>query len=410
MPIFVGTSQVVGSSGTNIMPLPTAAAGGSLLYNDGTNMYWAYPGDTQSTIGSGWRYRTLYTHGYQAAGYKGSNPWRAVNKTWHLTDTTIYCGENLDYSGSYLDGCFSDLNAYVYGTFNGIGVNTTTSVHTSSYSLFNGTSRSQNDLSFAFFGSSTVPYGYTGNEPGNAYGQDTVGASIAYGTGWNASTLTQPAGVGGWEMSVGRSNHGCATAIINQAGYVYGGGSAVTSKHHLPTEIMYTTTASPVTWGATSGIGGQNYSYIFGNSLATGAQYMSFSTDSFTQFTSYTSAGLTSDGYNKALMSKWGQFYAGRDTNTSSNQALCNDTNQTYTSTFSKLSNFGEENYQMGQDWGYMVGNYNGQQNNWTVKYMYATNAMTTMGFACQPKGHAGDSSGCCSSAAMSVVSAGSRV
>jgi hypothetical protein len=407
MPIFVGTTQVVGSSGTNTMPLPTTTAGGSLLFNDGTNMYWAYPGDTQSTIGSGWRYRTLYTHGYIAAGYKGSNPWRSLNKCWHMTDTTIYVGEQLDYSGSYLDGCFSDLNAYVYGTFNGIGVNTGSSIHTSSYSLFNGTSRSQNDLNFNFFGSATVPYGYTGQDPGNPQGQDGTagGSGIAYGTGWNTTTNTQPSGVGGWEMSVARSNHGCATAVINQAGYIFGGGSAVTSKHHLPTEIMYTTTTSPQTWGATAAIGGQNFAYIQGLSTTAGQQYMNFANDSFTQWSSFTGAGLSSDGVNKNLMSKWGIFWCGRDTNTSTNQALCNDTNQTYTSTVQKTSNHGEENYHMGQDWGYMLGSYNGQQNNWAVKYNYSTQAMSTLGFAAQPKGHAGTSSGASSTAAMSVTS-----
>lgn len=412
MPIFVGTTQLVGSSGTNVMPLPNSTTGGAQLTNDGTNMYWAYPGNTQSTIGSGWRYRTLYTHGYQAGGYKGSNPWRSVNKTWHMTDTTIYCGEQLDYSASYIAGAWSDLNAYVYGCFNGVGVNSAASQHTCSYSLFNGTKRSSNDLNFNFFGSSTVPYGYTGKDPGNPQGQDGTagGSGISYGTGWNTTTNTQPAGVGGWEMNVTRSGYqGGASAILNQAGYVFGGGTTTTNKHHFPTEIMYTTTTSPQTWGDTASEAGQNYAYVLGLSTTAGCQYMNLSNDAFTQWSSF-SANCTSDGVNRILMSKWGWFYAGRDTNTSTNQAKCSDTTQAYISTLTKLGNFGEENYEMGQDWGYMLGMYNGQQTNWSVKYMYATDSMTTMGFATQCKGHAGDDAGACSTAAASVVSAGARV
>ena len=58
----------------------------------------------------------------------------------------------------------------------------------------------------------------------------------------------------------------------------------------------------------------------------------------------------------------------------------------------------------MGQDWGYMLGNFNGQQNNMTWKYTYSTDAQTAMGFSTQPKGHFGQSSGACSSAAATVT------
>ena len=64
----------------------------------------------------------------------------------------------------------------------------------------------------------------------------------------------------------------------------------------------------------------------------------------------------------------------------------------------------GEENMEMGQDWGYKLGDYNGQQNNHTEKWDYSNDSITTMGFACRPKGHYGQSSAACSSAAGAVT------
>jgi len=410
MAIFIGATQLYPSG---VLPTVPAAANGAGLFNDGANMYWAYPGNNYQTAPTDtWRYRTIYTHGYIAAGYKGSNPWRSVNKTWHATDITVYCGEQLDRSASYIDGTFSDLNAYVHGT---IDAHNTASIHTSSFSLFNGTRRTQNELNFSFYGASTVPYGYTGNSPGvNGGGNDAAGTGIAYGTGWtNTGTTpnTQPSGVGGWEMSVARTNHGCASAIINQAGYVYGGGTTVVNKMHFPTETMFISgTASPVTWSNVAAVGGKNYAYICGSSTAAGYQYMAFSNDTYTQMSSVTNAapggaGKTSDGYNKHLMTKYGHFYASCDTNTATAMMKCNDNTQSWISTFTKITNHGEENFQMGQDAGYCLGQFNGQQNNWTIKFTYSTDAMATLGFAAQPKGHFGTSSGCCATAAMTVVS-----
>lgn len=391
MAFFVGNTAVF--PGT--LPRPNNLSGGAPLSNDGTITYWAYPGAAATSVGAStdWRYRTILTHGFIAAGYKGSTPWRTVNKTWHQTDTTTCCGEQLDRGGAYLDGCFSDLNAYVYGTSNTFGGS---AARTSSYSLHNGTRRMAINDAFVTYGSGTAPYGYQGNSP------STEGLSYGDQAGLTNTPPTSP-GTGGWHMSVNRSNHGCASTQINGCGYVYGGGALATSKHHFPSEVMYTTTDSPVTWGATCAVGGQSRSYIGGSSSTAYLYYMTFSNDTFTAWG--WPSGVTTDGVNKALMSKYGHFYFGRDTNTSTNQLKFSEATLSAITTFQKLGNFGEENYQMGQDWGYMVGMFNGHQNNWTVKYTYSNDAMATLGFAAQPKGHFGLSSGACSSAAASVTS-----
>ena len=59
---------------------------------------------------------------------------------------------------------------------------------------------------------------------------------------------------------------------------------------------------------------------------------------------------------------------------------------------------------EMGQDWGYKLGDFNGQQNNHTEKWDYSNDSITTMGFATRPKGHYGQSSAACSSAAGAVT------
>ena len=369
-----------------VLPTPSTTSIGSPLSNDGTNGFWNYPGESHTIAGTGWLYRTIITHGYLAGGYKGYNPWRSVNKTWHQTDTTIYCGEQMDKGAAYFDGTYSDYNAYCHGTSDTwAGVST----HTSSYNLANGNRRSALSQASSSFGSGSAPYGYMGHNPG--------ADGLSYGSGPGS-----PAGTGGWEMNVGRAYHGCASTQINGAGYIYGGNTAVTNKMHFPSEIMYTTTSSPITWGTVASTGGQTLAYILGNSVASGCQYMSYSNDAYT---TWGFNGGTADGNNKALMTKHGWFYSGVGGNTDSRIWKFNDNTTAYISAMTKLGNFGEENMQMGQNWGYMLGNFNGQQNNWTTKTTYSTDAMITMGPATQPKGHYGQSSGACSSAAASICS-----
>ena len=63
-----------------------------------------------------------------------------------------------------------------------------------------------------------------------------------------------------------------------------------------------------------------------------------------------------------------------------------------------------EENMMMGQDKGYMMGQYDGQQNNHTTRWDYSTDVETNMPAATRPKGHYGTSSGGCCSASASVT------
>ena len=69
--------------------------------------------------------------------------------------------------------------------------------------------------------------------------------------------------------------------------------------------------------------------------------------------------------------------------------------------------NNGEENWQIGQNWGYMLGAYDAAplgQNNDAEKVNYLTDTSTAMGSDTQPKGHDGASSGSCATGSAAFV------
>jgi hypothetical protein len=351
------------------LPTPSSADQGSPMYNDGTNYYFAYPGAISTVPGTGWRYRTIYTHGFLCNGYKGSNPWRSVNKTWHATDTTYYVGEQMDRAGAYVGGAYSDYNGYMFGTmdtFQGA------SSHVSSINLHNGLMRQNGPGTFSGTASN---FGYT----------DAQGAT---------------ADVGGWNLSGTIAVGSGMTNITGQVGYVLGGGRTAIDKLHFPTEIMYATSiVGPNTGQSVAPWGGQTYGWM---QYPSAGRYITWSNDSISTW----AAATSTDGQNKTLGSKYGWAYAGMGGNTDSRIMKFSDSTGAALATLSKLRGLGEENMEMGQDWGYMLGQYDGQQNNHTVKTLYSTDVQTQMGSACMPKGHVGQSSGDCFTAAATITSA----
>jgi hypothetical protein len=373
-----------------LIPQPTTASAGAPLFAATTTSgFWAYPGNTVGVVNnSSLQYRSIFTHGFTSGGYKDSNPWRTVHKTWHANDITISCGEQLDVACAYAGGTFSDYNGYHHGSSNTF---VAASTHTSSYNLTTGANRVVNTgIAGAAPGGA---FGYEGNNP---YGD---GSGIAYGTSGAI------AGVGSWEMSVGRSYFAAAVNQLGQVGYISGGSqSTACDKFHFPTEIMYTTNAPSVT--ATShatAAHGATYNWW---SLAGSLRSLLFSSDTWATWSPGTT--IAPDGVCKFLSTKLGFHYGGTGANVTSGIATWSDSTGTYVNnSLVKPQALGEENYQMGQNWGYCLGQYNGVQCNYTFKMNYSTNVTTVLGTASQPKGHAGMSSGACSSVAASVAQSG---
>ncbi len=353
------------------LPAQTNLTRGSYLVSDGSNgAFWQYPGQTaQSTGVDTWRYRSLITHGYISGGYKGSQPWRSMNKTWHNNDTTMYTGEQVDRAAAYCDGTWSDFNGYIHGTVNSYAGN---SSHTSSYNLHTGICRNQGDGRF-----SQYSYGYEGDNPRTVMGYNVTG---------------------GWQMNAGRNDCGCATAQKEQAGYITGGGSSTTNKLHFATEIMYNTSNSGDGGDFVAGCGMESRSYFSWRNSS--QKYIQHSNDS------WSNQGFAGNnrGWCKALPTKWGHFYIGTSNNVTTPIRKVRGSDGAALSNYNRSRAAGEENMEMGQDWGYKLGDFDGQQNNHTEKWDYSNDSITTMGFACRPKGHYGQSSAACSSAAGAVT------
>ena len=344
---------------------------GSYLVSDGSNgAFWQYPGQIATSTGiDSWRYRSLITHGYISGGYKGSQPWRSMNKTWHNNDTTMYTGEQVDRAAAYCDGTWSDFNGYIHGTVNSYAGN---SSHTSSYNLHTGICRNQGDGRF-----SQYSYGYEGDNPRTVMGYNVTG---------------------GWQMNAGRNDCGCATAQKEQAGYITGGGSSTTNKLHFATEIMYNTNNSGDSGDFVAGCGMESRSYFSWRNSS--QKYIQHSNDS------WSNQGFAGNnrGWCKALPTKWGHFYIGTSNNVTTPIRKVRGSDGAALSNYNRSRAAGEENMEMGQDWGYKLGDFDGQQNNHTEKWDYSNDSITTMGFATRPKGHYGQSSAACSSAAGAVT------
>jgi len=370
-----------GSQLTGIDALPTSdvASRGSALVSDGEGgSFWAYIGrtGTGSIDNTSWRDRSIYTHGYLAGGYKGSNVWRSLNKTWHNTDTTLYCGEQLHSGSSYQNGIWSDHNAYVT-----CGAGTITSSNSgsgklvSSYSLHNGSQRHHNN---SFWGVENAPYGYTGHNP------------VGDGVGLTYGSAGYGGDIGGMGLNTDRQGAATGQNIKGQAGYITGGGSTTSEKMHFATEIMY---AGPDFGNSTSyldGASGELTGWFFNNKKIT------WSNDSISAWSGY--SGTAHKWY---MSTKHGHHYA-QDGSTTKRKF--SDSTGSSLSTFNKVTSYNEENPEDGQDHGYILGHFNGQQNNWTIKQSYTVDTEVTMGAQCQPKGHFGQSSACCSTAAATVT------
>ena len=371
-----------------VVPAPTDTTRGTPLTSKGgsDDAFWAYPGS--QSAGGTWATRTVFTHGYLAGGYKGSNPWRSVNKSWHAIDTTIYQGEQLDKAGSYVDGTFSDYNGYVHGTQNSFSG---ASQHTSSYNLHNGSGRTWGASTYgADTNASGVGWDWDGDNPTSISG-------FTYGSApgnWDADATVE--GVGGWGLIYSYGDCGCFSQL-GISGYITQGGTSQTNRLNFATEVMFITTDSGISNGYGTGAGGASTGYMVTGSTN---RSMVWSSQSWSNWTVISS----NDAWRKIQFTKKGWHFGGNGGNVTGGFVRWNDSNGAATggSQFSTLSNVGEENMETGENHGYMLGNYNGQQNNMTWKFTYATYTTTNCSAVTRPKGHYGQSSGACSSAAAS--------
>ena len=318
------------------------------LYDNGGSWVTINNNIVPSPYSDAFRYRTIYTRGYMLGGYASSTPWKNVNKTQHSTDMTTNLGDILDKGCSYVDGGYSDYNAYVYGTDD------------------------------AWDGAST----YT--------------CSMSMATDANRTHNTN------WDTKTSRSDVGCMINSTNTIGYITAGGSTATDKHNYVTDTMYASGsvgASSVT-GTSYGNAAEWHGATKGWVQAATCSQFTFSTEVYATVT----ATVGTDGWGKALSTKHGHAYVKNGSNTVAGAYKLNDTTNAQIRTDLTFENAGEENYEMGQNWGYCIGLYNGAQVNNTYKVNYLTDVYTSLGSDTQPKGHAGASSGSTAPASAYVL------
>lgn len=313
---------------------------------------WTTLGDTQEAnpFQNSFLYRSIYTKGYMSGGYKNSSPWRNVNKTIHATDMTTNLGDKLVYNSSYIGGGFSDFNSYVY---------------------------------------------------------PSTGAVQGSGTIVEAMSMTTETMFALDAARYLKSTRTDCEALLTPAltsAYIVGGGTTAVDRHNFVTDIMFsagTAPASPIGGGTAGGVGS-----LFGQYKAWISQGAG---SSFTWVTeTWATGGMSwaTDGQPKGLSSKHGYGYGSTGSYPGSVNVLkFSEATGTTLATIARNKTNGEENWQIGQNWGYMLAAYDGAgQNNDAGRMNYLTDVWTALGSDAQPKGHDGASSGCCATGSAAFV------
>jgi len=314
-------------------------------FSGGRGAYTGPEGNLRNKGGrffSEFKYRQIINYAYVGGGYKNSNPWRNVHKTVSSTDQTTNLGTLLQYAANYVSGACSLNIFYIWGASN---THPGTTAQTVAMNMFTESS-----------------YSLT-----------------------SAMNLIQA-----------RNDSGTMFHEHNYA-WITGGGYNSIDKFNFWTETMASSTF-------TGGIAGDDqggvsthsdqYTGYFGDSNENSK--LTFLTDTITTATSNT---FIWRGQQKGISSKLRKGYCGNEGSYNGGNNLRRwhyPTDSAMGTVGKPQTNCGEENYTMGQDHQYMLGNYDGVQNNENWKWYYATDSGTANVNGLSPTAQAGQSSGHC--------------
>jgi hypothetical protein len=334
---------------TGSLWLETSASGSVVMIYTGVNAENADSGwevlGTQDTSRVAFKYRDIINYAYVAGGYKDASPWKTVHRTVVATDQTTNVGDLLDYPSSYSVGACNKRILFMFSvTTSGIwqGPQDITDTYTSAVNMVTETNYAhQNKFDLA-----------------NARGQPGVPF---------------------------QETENC---------WICGGGAAITvvEKMNLTNESMYTktwvTNASSLGLSAFSD---EDFGYLYGSE---NGQKLFFATDTFQNKTQWGASGQ-----QKGISSKVGKGYAGNEGTYNGGYNLRRwdyATESNIGNVAKPYGNSGEENFTMGQDWQYMLGMYDGVQNNESWKFYYSTDTGINNVAGLKPYAHGGQSSGHC--------------
>jgi hypothetical protein len=193
-------------------------------------------------------------------------------------------------------------------------------------------------------------------------------------------------------LAINRHNFG-AVFQEHYLAWCSGGSSTLMEEYNLTTKTYNGQIGATSLSGANWGMSSENI----------GIQYNGGSSNTFTFATrTIASRGGTQPGNShqqKAVQSKIGSAWAGNEGSYNGGYTFRKTsftTNSTASGPSKPVGNCGEENLTMGQDHQYMIGQYNGLQNNISWKFNYASEQGFQGGASMEPKGKAGASSGTC--------------
>jgi len=282
------------------------------------------------------KYRQIINYAYVGCGYKNASPWKNVHKTVVSTDQTTNLGTLMQYAAAYTSGVCSLNIFYMWATFDGFPGNT---VQTSAMNMFTESSY----------------------------------------------TLTSA-------MNMINARDDCATVHQeHDRCWISGGGNSSIDRFNMWTETMATSTLSGGLSGFLASFSDQYYGF-WGNEG--GTQKVTFATETPASHTTF-----FVHSQQKGISSKMRKGYCGNEGDYAGGYNLRRWYFPTDTNTGNVAkpdTNCGEENFTLGQDWQYMLGQYNGAQNNNSWKFYYATDNGTANPAGLSPTAQAGQSSGHC--------------
>jgi hypothetical protein len=299
----------------------------------------------QETIPIAFRYRQVLTYSYLAGGYKDSSPWRNVHKTTNSTSQTTHVGELLDYPASYTSGACNKTILFIWSVNENNafkGPDTVDGYRTSAINMFNDTNYAHQTKFNTGIARSDVAT--MQKETEFAYLISGGSATI------EKFNLSNESYISGFGVSSINDSAGGAAFFDESFGYAWTSGAAI--KFNFSNE----TPSSSTQWGV--------HQQQKGISSKVGKGYCG-------------NEGSYNGGYN---LRRWSNATDTNIGNVSKPHANC-----------------GEENFAMGQDWQYMLGNYDGTgQNNTSWQLIYATDTGSNAIVGLAPRVNAGTSSGHC--------------
>jgi hypothetical protein len=310
---------------------------GELRYNEGIDSIQMFYKPNPSEFGR-WQnmripfeIRQIITTNYVMGGYKSSVAWSNVNRCHDATDTTVNLGDGRIRAFNYQPGANSRDTAFVFGAGGGHSV------------------------------------------------------SSNYVSAFNMRTETNKAHSNTWDLA--RSDHNMGSLVQEQR-RAWANNAGTFQFFDLITETAGSdvgASGASNTWGMNT----ETYGILYG--------------DTHRNFTFATSSIATRGGtqpgnshQQKTVNSKWHYSWAGNEGSYSGGYNLRRTnflTNSTSGTVGKPVGNSGEDNHGMGQHHQYMLGMYNGLQNNISWRWNYIAESGFQGGSSMEPKGHDGMSS-----------------